>query len=352
MQQAYQHWEGSVSTPIIGRSPRAQYITTVPTARPFVPLLTPQTAHLPTALCVTSSGARASFRAWKWNRTDTPSLTTFTPSTPPVLSTDNTVASSPATAAVAATAAAAAAAAAAATVSTSQPLDVGDVDYHFGEPYTPGMTSRNSLAWPSIVDPNFRFDSLKSVPESQNSMRPAIAATAAALDALSPFLTRSERAQLRQTVAATTPLNGLSVVLDAARAACNIGSISNDSDTWSNAGGRVESNVVPALLMDEQKVNISTGGNTLENSTGGWISGNTWNGSMWQNDGRQVAWRALSDDKVNVRDAGTGMILPAFSEASTSHWELLNSSTTTPVTGNARPSSTNTDLYYKGHASQ
>lgn len=248
--------------------------------------------------------------------------------------------------------AAAAAAAAAATVSTSPLLDAGDLDYHLGEPYTAGMASRNSLAWPSIVDPNTRFDPLKSAPEPQKSMRPAIVATAAVLDALSPFLTRSERAQLRQRVAATTPLNGLSVVLDAARAACNIGSTPNDSDTWTNTGVRVESNVVPTLLTDEQKVNVSMGGNTLENSTGGWISSNAWNGSMWQNDGRQVAWRALSDDKVNVRDAGTNMILPTFSEASTSHWEPLNSSTTTPVTANARPSSTNTDRYYKGHASQ
>lgn len=132
--------------------------------RPFLPALPPHPLPLPTALAPSPSGPRPSFRSWKWNRP------------------------------------------------AQSPLDPSL--HSLPSPVRPSHLRQFALHPPHDDDP------LLSAMHPTPATRPAAATAAAAFRALAPYLTPHARANLRTTLASSTPLHALSAVLQAAHLAC------------------------------------------------------------------------------------------------------------------------------------
>lgn len=331
-QPAYQHWEQpfNLDTPTARGRMRPHSVSSLPQGRPFAPLLAAQTVHLPTAIRMTPSGPRGSFRAWKWHGALISGLSAGAAPNPTPTS----------------------------SAAGAHPMEIPALDLDLDTLQQAGISTRSSPWWQHAVDNastlnaagagsatvlNSVEDSLTSVQEI-DPMRPAIAATTAALEALGPFLGRRQRTLLRQAISRVSPLDGLEVVMRAAREACRVSSdVSSREWGVSSYSGRGSTSNLPT--GDEAAMgNISATGNLDRSASVAWGNSNGWTGAMWQNDGRDVPWRALGDGTVDAGDVISSIATGVRSRSGveSGSWNALDLTSTVaaalePV-GNSSPS--------------
>lgn len=198
---------------------------TVATQQQFVPPIPSQPVALPIMVAPTAGGVRPSFRSWKWHRAAPPSsIPTFGQPHSPIAATN--------------TAAAAAAAAA---------LSSGAFDETWLEQSRPilGHVER-------YISKNDSNEDLLSTMRMTPATQAAGVTTAAAFQALKPFLEPEQRKALRNSIAYAQPLHALDAVVESVHAFCEplvAGEANASASTNANANANQSSINVPFSLQ-------------------------------------------------------------------------------------------------------